>query len=91
MAVRVLGAGLGVFHGSGLVRRDLSRRNVILADDGARVIGAPGFMSPEQARVDEIGPERDVFWLGWCSRTPPQGTRGAMRDVGWAGAGGGDR
>ncbi|MEU6790307.1 serine/threonine-protein kinase [Nonomuraea wenchangensis] len=85
-AVRVLGAGLAeglaAIHGSGLVHRDLTHRNVILADDGprvidfgiakaldtvhlsTRVIGTPGFMSPEQARAGEIGPESDVFSLG---------------------------
>ncbi|MGW4967507.1 serine/threonine-protein kinase [Nonomuraea sp. NPDC004186] len=85
-AVRVLGAGLAeglaAIHSTGLVHRDLTHRNVILADDGprvidfgiakaldtvhfsTRVIGTPGFMSPEQARAGQIGPESDVFSLG---------------------------
>ncbi|MFA1550108.1 serine/threonine-protein kinase [Actinomadura chokoriensis] len=85
-AVRVLGAGLAeglaAIHASGLIHRDLTHRNVILADDGprvidfgiakaldtvhssTRVIGTPGFMSPEQARADPVGPESDVFSLG---------------------------
>ncbi|WP_431912894.1 serine/threonine-protein kinase [Nonomuraea jabiensis] len=85
-AVRVLGAGLAeglaAIHSTGLVHRDLTHRNVILADDGprvidfgiakaldtvhlsTRVIGTPGFMSPEQARAGQVGPESDVFSLG---------------------------
>ncbi|MEU6782749.1 serine/threonine-protein kinase [Nonomuraea angiospora] len=85
-AVRVLGAGLAeglaAIHSTGLIHRDLTHRNVILADDGprvidfgiakaldtvhlsTRVIGTPGFMSPEQARAGQIGPESDVFSLG---------------------------
>ncbi|MGW5682999.1 protein kinase domain-containing protein [Nonomuraea sp. NPDC003754] len=105
-AVRVLGAGLAeglaAIHSSGLVHRDLTHRNVILADDGprvidfgiakaldtvhasTRVIGTPGFMSPEQARAGQIGPASDVFSLGCVLAYAATGTGpfgGGMADL----------
>ncbi|WP_218040487.1 serine/threonine-protein kinase [Actinomadura sp. WMMB 499] len=87
-AVRYLAAGVAEalveIHGAGIVHRDLTPANILLAADGPRVIdfgiaraldaatitnseaplGAPGFMSPEQAAGDPIGPPSDVFTLG---------------------------
>ncbi|MDA2810592.1 protein kinase [Nocardiopsis sp. RSe5-2] len=87
-SVAALGAGLAeglaAVHAKELVHRDLKPGNVILAEDGPRLIdfgiaramdatsftqsrtllGTPAFMSPEQARGEEIGPPSDVFSLG---------------------------
>ncbi|MFD5478809.1 protein kinase domain-containing protein [Streptomyces hawaiiensis] len=87
-AITVLGAGLAeglaAIHTKKLVHCDLKPSNVILAEDGPRVIdfgiaraldatshtlsrtvvGTLSFMSPEQARGDEIGKSSDVFSLG---------------------------
>ncbi|MEV5824838.1 serine/threonine-protein kinase [Spirillospora sp. NPDC052242] len=86
--VRRLAAGVAEalveIHGAGIVHRDLTPANVLLAADGPRVIdfgiaraldaatitdsgtplGAPGFMSPEQAAGEPIGPPSDVFTFG---------------------------
>ncbi|OLT11419.1 hypothetical protein BJF79_24125 [Actinomadura sp. CNU-125] len=70
-----LARGLAALHGRGVLHHDLKPSNVILAEDGPRLIDfglaglaaradAPSFASPEQVLDHDTGPPSDVFALG---------------------------
>lgn len=94
-----LAAGLHAIHQAGVTHRDLSATNIMLTDDGPRIIdlgiasveeatrltqtgttlGTPGFMSPEHARGEPVGPAADIFAWGSlvtfaATGAPPFGT-----------------
>jgi hypothetical protein len=71
---------VGEFHSRGLVLRDLSPGNILVEDGGAvricdveyvafsgtapRLIGTPGFSSPEQRAGQAVRPPSDLYSLG---------------------------
>ena len=71
-----LAEGLRDMHAAGLLHRNLKPSNVVLAQDGPRLIGYgiwnaaelpgkdPGFLSPEQVLGHDFGPASDIFSLG---------------------------
>lgn len=71
-----MAAGLVALHGVGLAHGDLTPANIVLADDGPRLIGTgvsraadpkgtPGFASPEAAAgAVDSGPAGDMFGFG---------------------------
>lgn len=78
-SVLVVAAGmahaLAEIHGAGLLHRNLNPANVLLADDGPKVIdfglthapglaGSPGFLAPEQAAGQPFSWAGDVFAYG---------------------------
>lgn len=79
-----MAAALAEIHAVGLLHRNLNPANVLLADDGPKVIdfgishaaglaGTPGFVSPEQAAGQPASWASDVFAFGTVLYTAATG------------------